>query len=228
MREKTKTFVIYKRVSTRKQNDSGLGLEAQEKAVRDYLTGKPHEIVGEFTEVESGRKSKRPELDSALQCCRKHKATLVVARTDRLSRNVHFLSGLLEQKIEFVAVDNPTANNFTLHIMSAVAEQEALLISQRTKAALAAAKARGVKLGVTGKALAAKNRDRANRFAEKTADDLHAAVRFLGKHNRKISFSSIAARFNDLKLQTERGGDWHPMTIKRICERVGFSLESVT
>lgn len=136
-------------------------------------------------------------------------------------------SGLLEQKIEFVACDNPTANNFTLHIMSAVAEHEALLISQRTKAALAAAKARGVKLGITGKALAAKNKARADQFAEKTADDLHAAVRFLGKHKRDVSFSSVAARFNDLKLKTERGGNWHPMTIKRICDRLGMSLESV-
>ena len=143
-------IVAYYRVSTAKQGRSGLGLEAQQAAVQNYLNGGTWELAGEFIEVESGRKTERPELVKALALCKKHKATLVIARLDRLARNVHFISGLMEAKVKFVACDMPEATPFMLHIYAAVAQEEARAISARTKAALAAAKQRGVRLGATG------------------------------------------------------------------------------
>jgi DNA invertase Pin-like site-specific DNA recombinase len=143
-------FVAYYRVSTAEQGRSGLGLDAQQAAVLNYLNGGTWQLVGEFTEVESGRKTERPELAKALALCRKHNATLVIARLDRLARNVHFISGLMETKVKFVACDMPEATPFMLHIYAAVAQEEARAVSARTKAALAAAKQRGVRLGATG------------------------------------------------------------------------------
>jgi DNA invertase Pin-like site-specific DNA recombinase len=141
------SFVAYYRVSTERQGRSGLGLEAQKKAVRDHLNGGNWRIVEELVEVESGKRSDRPKLVEALKACRVHGATLIIAKLDRLARNVHFVSGLMESGVEFTAVDFPQANRLTVHILAAVAEHEGKMISERTKAALAAAKARGVKLG---------------------------------------------------------------------------------
>jgi DNA invertase Pin-like site-specific DNA recombinase len=121
MSTNTKQFVAYYRVSTDKQGRSGLGLEAQTEAVSRYIAGRG-ELIAEFTEVESGKKSDRPELTRALELCRKKKATLLIAKLDRLARNVHFISGLMEGGAEFVAVDMPEANRLTLHIMAAFAE----------------------------------------------------------------------------------------------------------
>src|SRR5215469_13099444 len=140
-------FVAYYRVSTGKQGTSGLGLEAQRKAVVDYLNGGKWNLVAEVTEIETGKNADRPKLQEALALCGLHKAKLIVAKIDRLARNVHFLSGLMQSGVDFVACDMPTANKLTIHILSAVAEAEAEMISIRTKAALAAAKARGVILG---------------------------------------------------------------------------------
>src|SRR5919107_4586224 len=140
-------FVAYYRVSTDKQGRSGLGLEAQRDAVRCYLNGGNWTLADAVTEVESGKRNDRPELDRALALCRLYGATLVVAKLDRLARNVAFISKLMESGVDFVAVDFPQANRLTVHILAAVAEHEAAMISQRTKAALAAAKARGKKLG---------------------------------------------------------------------------------
>src|ERR1700757_4487704 len=140
-------FVAYCRVSTNKQGRSGLGLDAQRKAVADYLDGGKWELVGEFTEIETGKRADRPELERAIAACKKHRARLIIAKLDRLSRNVAFISALMERKVDFIAVDNPTATKFTIHILAAVAEHERDAISKRTTEALAAAKARGVKLG---------------------------------------------------------------------------------
>jgi DNA invertase Pin-like site-specific DNA recombinase len=141
-------FIAYYRVSTERQGKSGLGLDAQRTAVLDYLNGGGWKLLGEFTEVETGKGrnalARRPQLRAALEACRKHKATLLIAKLDRLARNVFFVSGLMESGVEFVAVDMPMANRLTVHILAAVAEHEREMISQRTKAALAAAKARGV------------------------------------------------------------------------------------
>lgn len=141
------SFVAYYRVSTDRQGRSGLGLEAQQDAVRRYLNGGDWKLVSEFTEVESGKRADRPKLVEALRLCRLHGATLIIAKLDRLARNVAFVSNLMESGVEFTAVDFSQANRLTVHILAAVAEHEAKAISDRTKAALAAARARGVRLG---------------------------------------------------------------------------------
>jgi DNA invertase Pin-like site-specific DNA recombinase len=143
----TGKFVAYYRVSTQRQGRSGLGLEAQQNAVFNYLNGGDWRLVAEVTEVESGKRSDRPKLAEVLKLCRLHGATLIIAKLDRLARNVAFISNLTESGVEFHAVDFPQANRLTVHILAAVAEHEAKVISERTKAALAAAKRRGVKLG---------------------------------------------------------------------------------
>ena len=136
-------FVAYYRVSTDRQGKSGLGLDAQREAVTSYLNGGSWQLVQELVEVESGKRADRPQLAAALAACRKHKAKLVIAKLDRLSRNLAFVATLMESGVEFVAVDNPHANRLTVHILAAVAEHERVMISERTKAALAAAKASG-------------------------------------------------------------------------------------
>ena len=140
-------FVSYLRVSTGRQGQSGLGLEAQCKAVLDYLNGGNWRLIGEYVEVESGANDERPKLAKALARCRLHNATLVIAKLDRLSRDAHFLLGLQKAGVRFVAADMPEANEMIVGIMAVVAQAERKMISARTKAALEAAKARGVKLG---------------------------------------------------------------------------------
>jgi DNA invertase Pin-like site-specific DNA recombinase len=143
-------FVAYYRVSTDRQGKSGLGPEAQQNTVRDYLNGGNWNIAAEFTEVETGKRNDRPQLERALATCRKHKAKLVIAKLDRLSRNLAFIATLMDSGIEFIAVDNPHANRLTLHILAAVAQHEREMIAVRTKAALQASKARGTRLGRNG------------------------------------------------------------------------------
>ena len=140
-------IVSYLRVSTAKQGLSGLGLEAQRAAVTHFTAAGGHTLVAEFLEVESGRKADRPQLAAALTSCRLHRATLIIAKLDRLARNVAFIANLMDGGVEFVACDMPHANRLTLHLLAAIAEHEREMISQRTKAALQAAKARGVRLG---------------------------------------------------------------------------------
>src|SRR3954452_10651825 len=170
-------FISYLRVSTDKQGQSGLGIEAQRKAVEDYLNGGRWELLREYVEVESGKRSDRPQLLAALAHAKATGAKVVIAKLDRLARNVAFISNLMESGVEFVAADMPMANRLTVHVLAAVAEHEREMISQRTKAALAAAKARGVKLGNPqlkagdrSSAQAAANAKR--RKARRRADDL--------------------------------------------------------
>jgi DNA invertase Pin-like site-specific DNA recombinase len=140
-------FVAYYRVSTDHQGASGLGLNAQRQAVARHMAT-ADQLLAEFTEIESGRRdTNRPQLHAALAQCRKRGATLLIARLDRLARNVAFIAGLMESGVDFVAVDMPQANRLTIHILAAVAEHEREMISQRTKAALAQAKARDKRLG---------------------------------------------------------------------------------
>ncbi len=140
-------FISYLRVSTQQQADSGLGIDAQRAAITRHLNGGNWTLIGEYVETESGKKSDRPQLLAALAACRRHRATLIVGRLDRLARNVAFVSRLMEAGVDFVACDNPTANKLTIHILSAMAEHEREMISARTIAALAQAKARGKVLG---------------------------------------------------------------------------------
>lgn len=208
------TFVAYYRVSTTTQGRSGLGLEAQRSAVAAYLNGGAWELVGAYTEVESGKRSSRPELAKALAACKRHRATLVIARLDRLARNVHFVSGLMETKVAFVACDMPEATPFMLHIYAAVAEQEARAVSARTKVALAAAKARGVPLGVTGRTILA---PRWKAEAKARAVQLAPLIRELRRQG--LSEHAVALALNVRQVPTLRGGKWHRQSVRRILER---------
>jgi DNA invertase Pin-like site-specific DNA recombinase len=140
-------FIAYFRVSTDRQGKSGLGVDAQREAVMNYLNGGRWTLANDFTEVESGKRNDRPELEKALAACKRQKAKLVIAKLDRLSRNLAFIATLMDSGVEFVAVDNPHANKLTVHILAAVAQHEREIISARTSAALKAAKARGKPLG---------------------------------------------------------------------------------
>jgi DNA invertase Pin-like site-specific DNA recombinase len=215
-------FVGYFRVSTAKQGASGLGLEAQQQAVNDYLNGGHWRLVGEFVEVESGKRNDRPKLAEALALCRLHGATLVIAKLDRLARNVNFISNLMESSVDFVAVDFPQANRLTVHILAAVAEHEAAMISQRTKAALGAAKARGVVLGGDRGNIAAEAHRGAAVSAVKRgakaaarSSDLMPTIR-RAQAKGAASLRQIAAVLNDLDLKTARGGKWSATQVQRI------------
>lgn len=211
-------FVAYYRVSTAAQGQSGLGLEAQQTAVASYLNGGAWELIGEFREVETGKGSnalaKRSQLRAALDACRKHGATLIIAKLDRLARNVHFVSGLMESRVRFVACDMPEANELTIHIMAAFAEHEAKRISQRTKDALAVAKARGVALGTAGAANLRPNikerQDAAMAFAEKLRP------LFDGMKARGLSQRAMAEELRSLGVPASLGGAWHLSQVQRI------------
>ena len=212
-------FVAYYRVSTDKQGKSGLGLEAQRVAVEDFLNGGNWELVEEFTEVESGSRNDRPELERAMAACRKHKATLVIAKLDRLARNVAFVANLMESGVEFVAVDMPQANKLTVHILAAVAEHEREMISQRTRDALAAAKARGVKLGNPNIAMArAKGQLVIKSKADKHAQNILPVITAI-RDAGVTSLRSIANALNQRGIETARGGSWHAASVGRIIQR---------
>ena len=179
----TGKFIAYYRVSTVRQGRSQLGLEAQRHAVRSYLDGGRWQLVEEIVEVESGKRSDRPELARALGLCRLHHATLVIAKLDRLARNVEFISNLMNSNVEFVAADMPHANKLTVHILAAMAEHEAEAISVRTKLALAAAKARGRKLGPWKPACCCKGRYQGQR-CDTWSIGRCAGARHLGHHSR--------------------------------------------
>jgi DNA invertase Pin-like site-specific DNA recombinase len=217
-----KHFIAYYRVSTDKQGKSGLGLDAQREAVRAFLAGNGWPPLLEFTEVESGKRNDRPELAAALAACRKHGATLVIAKLDRLARNVAFVSNLMESGVEFVAADFPTANRLTVHILAAVAEHEREMISTRTKAALAAAKARGKKLGgyrgvSVDQAMGTQaNATKAREWAQGELGQEIAKMKASGS-----SLWEIAHSLNNIGVRTRRGGDWQAVTVKRVLEKMG-------
>lgn len=203
-------FVSYIRVSTARQGDSGLGLEAQRESVARHLASSS--LLAEFLEVESGKRSaNRPQLLAALDLCKRKKAVLVIAKLDRLARNVHFISGLMEAGVEFVAVDMPTANRLTVHIMAAFAEHEASMISARTKAALKAAKARGTVLGnprwQDGLAKA--------RLTKNPSQPAVQVVRMMRQHRDEgLSLRAIADKLNGLGLRTPKGSQWYACTVR--------------
>ena len=180
--------------------------------------------MAELTEIESGKKKNRPELTRAVQLCRRQKATLVIAKLDRLARNVHFISGLMESRVNFVACDNPHANRLMVHMLAAFAEHEREMISQRTKDGLQAAKARGVELGATGKARAAENRATADEFAREVAEQIRQIPEDL-----RPTIASLTSELNARRIPTAKGGSWHRQSVYRLlerCESLGLELSS--
>lgn len=220
-------FVAYLRVSTEAQGRSGLGIEAQREAIMSYLNGGRWTLIAEFTEVETGKRKDRPELLKAIERCRLTGATLIIARLDRLSRNASFLLSLQDAGVDFLAVDMPYANRLTVGVMTLVAEEEARAISARTKAALAAAKARGVKLGnprgFEGRVYRQGGpgaRRKATAFAETLAPTLKA-LRAEG-----LSANAMAKHLADAGIKTARGGTWSAQSVLNVMRRLGIDHEA--
>ncbi|TXN76689.1 recombinase family protein [Methylobacterium sp. WL8] len=214
-------FISYLRVSTAKQGASGLGLEAQRRAVADYLNGGRWTVISEVVEVESGKRNDRPKLDEALRLCRLHGATLVIAKIDRLSRDAAFLLNLQAAGVRFVAADMPEANEMVVGIMAVVAQAERKMISTRTKAALQAAKAAGKKLGgyrvgagVTDAARVKSAKSRQAKAAARSVDiaPVIAEIRAGGA----VSLREIAAGLNERRIPTARGGTWSATQVQRV------------
>lgn len=225
----TGKFISYLRVSTTRQGISGLGLEAQRQAVTQYLNGGHWTLAQEVVEVESGKRNDRPAIAEALRLCRLHRATLIIAKLDRLARNVHFISSLMEAGVEFVACDFPQANRLTVHILAAVAEHEASMISARTKAALAAAKARGKNLGglrgkpermkpMASKGNAASTEARKLTASKRTAD-LLPVIEGL-KSEGVLTLLGLAAKLNERGITAPRGGLWTAAQVARLKSKV--------
>lgn len=215
------SFITYFRVSTDKQGKSGLGLEAQQESVRRYL--RPDDkTVGSFIEVESGRNNHRPQLAAALEACKRTGSTLLIAKLDRLSRSVAFISALMDSNVPIIAADNPSANRLTLHILAAVAEAEAEAISTRTRAALAAAKARGTILGgfrgvVVDNTLGRAARTEISRRHSEVVTPAIEAARAAGA----VSLRDIAKHLTAQGVTTPRGGsEWTATQVMRIVNHV--------
>lgn len=208
-------YVTYLRVSTTRQGNSGLGLEAQRGAVQRFASQARGTVVGEWVEIESGRVRDRPQLTAAIAECRQRRAILLIAKLDRLARNVAFVSSLMEAGVEFLAVDAPYANKLMLHILAAFAEHERELISQRTRAALAAAKARGVVFGANGRKMAQKA----------TSDAVEAAQPYAPMVERLMAEGCTSARqiaqgLNDAGVASRAGGQWHSASVIRLLHRL--------
>ncbi len=227
-------IIAYYRVSTRKQGDSGLGLEGQAAAVQGYAGSMQRPILAAYTEVETGKIADRPELAKALAHARRAKATLVVAKLDRLARNVQFTSTLLRSGADFMACDNPNANKLTIHILAAVAEDEAERISARTKAALQAAKARGEQLGSCrpghweGREQARLNgltkaRERSAEVAGERARQAYADLVPSMQEMRRtgLTLARIAKALTEEGHTTRQGKAWNPSQVARVLAEAG-------
>ena len=202
-------FISYLRVSTDKQGRDGNGVAAQRKSVEDYLNGGNWQLLGEFVEVESGKRGDRPELTKAIAACKKHRARLVIAKLDRLSRDVAFIADLMK-RVDFVCCDRPNAKPFELHIYAALAQEERRMISERTRAGLAAAKERGVVLG--NPKLGESNRI----AAAARAESLKPVLTELNQ----LSARQAAEELNRRGVETPAGGKWHAQTVIRVRERL--------
>jgi DNA invertase Pin-like site-specific DNA recombinase len=223
-------FVAYYRVSTVKQGRSGLGLEAQREAVRAFLNGGGRALLGEHTEIESGKRvDNRPELAKAMNVCRMTGASLLIAKLDRLSRDAHFLLGLEKAGVDFVAADMPNANRLTVRLMAVIAQEEREMISARTKAALAAVKARGVQLGGWHATL---KDGRANEYVldnrqgtealQRRAEAFAASVGPSVAEMRRTgsSLRQIAAELTTRGIMTARGGQWSAAAVRTVLLRI--------
>lgn len=207
--------IAYFRVSTNRQGKSGLGLEAQRQAVAEFLTAKRWRLAQEYVEVESGNRRDRPELAAAITDAKRIRGKLVIAKLDRLARNVHFISGLMETGVDFVAVDMPTADRFMLHVYAAMAEEKGRRISQRTKVALAAAKARGVELGENGKVLASRHKAEAETFA-RSLTPIITEIRNEGH----TTVRAITEALNERGVPSREKGRWHLRSTAILLQRL--------
>ena len=217
-------FIAYYRVSTAQQGRSGLGLDAQREAVRVFLAGRADELAEAFTEIESGKNADRPQLARALDACRLTGGVLVIAKLDRLSRDAHFLLGLEKAGVEFVAADTPNANRLTVRLMAVIAQEEREMISARTKAALAAAKARGKKLGGSrggSKVDSAQGRAARSRTADDYARQVGPIAReaWRGADSAKSSYGQAAAVLTARGIRTPRGGKWTRAAVRTLIQR---------
>jgi DNA invertase Pin-like site-specific DNA recombinase len=221
-------FVSYVRGSTERQGKSGLGLEAQRAAVTAYVAGQRGQLLEEFREIESGKKDDRPQLTAALAACRRHRAVLVIAKLDRLARRVSFISTLMDGDVDFVACDFPQANRLTLHILAAVAEHEREMISQRTRAALQAARNRGVKLGNPTNAGECLAQARAARSAQarRRAENVRPLIDQI-MQSGATSLRVIGAALTARGIRTCRGSTrWHPEQVAAVLRRANACVPS--
>ncbi|MFY7930741.1 MAG: recombinase family protein [Oligoflexus sp.] len=214
-------FISYLRVSTEGQRESGLGLEAQREAVARHLKGGELTLVAEYVETESGKRSDRPELAKALAEAKKQKATLIVAKLDRLSRSVAFLSRLMESGVDFVAADNPHANKLMVHMLAAFAEHERDQISVRTKAALAAAKARGVALGNRTNLHDAQRKGANTNLKAAASHAVGIAPEMARLRGEGQSLAMIANTLNARGISTRYGAFWTAVQVSRVLKRTG-------
>lgn len=212
--ENQRQFISYLRVSTGAQGRSGLGLEAQRQSISSFISAADGYLLAEYQDVRSGAQNGRSGLFKAIEHAKKAKATLIIAKLDRVSRKVSFIADLMDSGIKFVVAELPNADEFQLHIYAALAQQERKMISERTKAALAAAKQRGVVLGSNGKRLAAEQRQKAVEFAQK----LEATVKPLRQSG--MTLRAIASHLNRNGFETYRGAAWRGSTVRRILKRL--------
>ena len=219
--------VSYLRVSTRKQGQSGLGLDAQRQAIEAYAAQRGATILETFTEVESGRNNARPELARAMHLAKVTGATLLIAKLDRLSRNAAFLLTLRDSGVRFVAADMPDANELTVGIMALVAQQEREAISRRTTEALRAAKSRGVRLGNPNGAAPLRRAQKGNgaaleairALADRHAESLRTVLSELSAQG-VVSLGALAQALNDRGILTPRGGRWHKSSVRNLTQRL--------
>ena len=213
----TGNFVTYFRVSTEKQGRSGLGIEAQQAAVAGYLNGGSWKVLATFTEIESGKRNDRPQLAAAMAYCRITGAKLLIAKIDRLSRNAAFLLGLKDAGIRFVAADNPSANELTVGILAVVAQAEREAISERTKAALSAAKARGTILGGF-RGVMPPDPAKSHEVRRAGAQRFYDAVRPMAADLRSkgMTLREIAATMQDRQIMTQNGGRWTANLVMKV------------
>jgi DNA invertase Pin-like site-specific DNA recombinase len=222
-----KNYIVYLRVSTDKQGEHGHGINAQRLAISNYISTQGGELLEEYVEVESGKRNDRPELHKAISRCQVSRAILIIAKLDRLSRNVSFIANLMDAGIDFVACDNPFATRLTIHILAAIAEHEREMISRRTKEALAAAKAKGVILGGR-RATSISDAMRLESVAirQKNATDYRERVlpAILSCRKEGCSLNSTAIKLNEMKIYTVRGKKWTAMSVKRILSQYGSNF----
>lgn len=218
-----KKYIAYYRVSRKEQGISGLGLSAQKSSVEKYVAGQEGIILREYTEIETGtNKRERVEIHKAIQLAKNEGAILIIAKLDRLARNVSFVSSLMDAGIEFLAVDMPSANNFTIHIFSALAEQEAKFISSRTKVALAELKKKGVKLGNPQnltKEARAKGVDKIKENAMNNDRNRQAQSIILNCKEKEMSYRQIADYLNQLNFKTRHGNKFYAPTVLQLYSR---------